>query len=168
MLEADIRQVYLVDELQLGQRLNQALQGGHQAEFALLLSMLSPDVTDAPQHGGIEAPSKAEADLRARFGLQPPQRSYAENSDFEREQKLTELFAAQGQNAVHLACCLRPEPLVPVKHDLSPDVFNELPPLKQEKVRRRFAGEKLSYDALPGSIGGFAVLDEISEAAAAI
>ena len=53
MLEADIRQVYLVDELQLGQRLNQALQGGHQAEFALLLSMLSPDVTDAPQHGGV-------------------------------------------------------------------------------------------------------------------
>lgn len=168
MLEARIRDLYLVDELQLDQRLNQALQGGHQAEFALLLAMLSPDVTDAPLSADAKAPKQAELDLRKRFELPPAQPSYAGPADYVRSAAQSEVLATQGLRQVFLGQCLQRDPLVPMKHDLSPEVYNDLPPLSQEKVRRAFAGEKVERLPLADSVGGFAVLGEIQEAAAAL
>ncbi len=168
MLEASVRSLYLVDELQLGQRLNEALQQGHQAEFALLLSLLSPDVTDFPEVADKKPQLNENNELRARFSLPPAQAHYAEPEDFSRADELTDLFAKGGERAVFLAQCLKPEPLVPLKQDLAPEVLTDLPPLLQEKTRRRFAGESLKREALPGSVGGFAILGEIADSQAAL
>ena len=46
MIPQTLREHYLVDELQLGQTLNQAISQGRRSEFSLLLAMLSPDVED--------------------------------------------------------------------------------------------------------------------------
>lgn len=47
---------------------------------------------------------------------------------------------------VFLSECLRAEPLVPFERTYSPEVFSELTPLKQEKLRRQMKGEALTYE----------------------
>lgn len=56
----------LVNELQLGSRLNGAIESNRRGEFALLLSMLSDDARDMAQFQTAEFKS---VDLRAKFNL---------------------------------------------------------------------------------------------------
>lgn len=72
MLTHEIRNQLLVDELQLGNRLNQDIQTSDHADFALLLAMLSHDVTDNPEFSSSEAKLKEE-DLRKK--IQPSARA---------------------------------------------------------------------------------------------
>lgn len=74
MLTHEIRNQLLVDELQLGNRLNQDIQTSDHADFALLLAMLSHDVTDNPEFSSSEAKLKEE-DLRKKFNLLPEQKN---------------------------------------------------------------------------------------------
>lgn len=48
MLTSDIRNEFLVDEMQLGSRLNEDIHSQNRADFALMLAMLSTDVIDHP------------------------------------------------------------------------------------------------------------------------
>lgn len=74
MLTHEIRNQLLVDELQLGNRLNQDIQTSDHADFALLLAMLSHDVTDNPEFSSSESKLKEE-DLRRKFNLLPEQKN---------------------------------------------------------------------------------------------
>lgn len=74
MLTHEIRNQLLVDELQLGTRLNQDIQTSDHAEFALLLAMLSHDVTDNPEFSSSESKLKEE-DLRKKFNLLSEQKN---------------------------------------------------------------------------------------------
>lgn len=74
MLTHEIRNQLLVDELQLGNRLNQDIQISDHADFALLLAMLSHDVTDNPEFSSSESKLKEE-DLRKKFNLLPEQKN---------------------------------------------------------------------------------------------
>ncbi|MCL1048967.1 hypothetical protein L2755_04890 [Shewanella abyssi] len=56
----------LVNELQLGSRLNSAVETNRRGEFALLLSMLSADARDMAQ---FQTPEFKHVDLRAKFNL---------------------------------------------------------------------------------------------------
>ena len=161
MLTHEIRNQLLVDELQLGNRLNQDIQISDHADFALLLAMLSHDVTDNPEFSSSEAKLKEE-DLRKKFNLLPEQKKYAETSDFDRAQAITEQFANYGMTQVFLSECLRAEPLVPFERTYSPEVFSELTPLKQEKLRRQMKGEALTYEKIHETGDGFDILDEIN------
>ncbi len=133
MLESKLRNVMLVDELQLGDDLNRAVNSGNRAQFALLLSMLSSDMCDAPQFSDpIKEPFNKE-DLRARFELPKESPQYADKSDFERAQGLSKALESEGQNALNLMLCLRSEPLCDRERALSPDVYSSLSPLEREK-----------------------------------
>lgn len=74
MLTHEIRNQLLVDELQLGNRLNQDIQISDHADFALLLAMLSHDVTDNPEFSSSESKLKEE-NLRKKFNLLPEQKN---------------------------------------------------------------------------------------------
>lgn len=74
MLTHEIRNQLLVDELQLGNRLNQDIHTSDHADFALLLAMLSHDVTDNPEFSSSESKLKEE-DLRRKFNLLPEQKN---------------------------------------------------------------------------------------------
>ncbi|MGN0908925.1 MAG: VC2046/SO_2500 family protein [Succinivibrio sp.] len=133
MLEGKLRDVMLVDELQLGSSLNHAVNSGSRAEFSLLLAMLSEDVCDAPQFSDpIKTPARKE-DLRARFGLPPKQPCYAAPGDFERAGELSEALGGGGRAALSLLLCARQEPLCDRERQLSPDVYSSLSPLEREK-----------------------------------
>ena len=165
MISKELRDVYLVDELQLGQRLNESLHEGDQTDFNLMLAMLSPDVTDAAWTRGPDE-GQAPEDLRAKFCLLPEVRKYAQSDDFDRGQEFADIIhghedAEIGRSQVFLAECLRQEPLVPFKRDLAPEVYADLAPLKREKVRKQFAGEILQYETFQGSGQNMDVLAEI-------
>ena len=102
MLTHEIRNQLLVDELQLGNRLNQDIHTSDHADFALLLAMLSHDVTDNPEFSSSESKLKEE-DLRRKFNLLPEQKKYAETTDFDRAQAITEQFANYGMTQVFLS-----------------------------------------------------------------
>ena len=91
MISKELRDVYLVDELQLGERLNKSLQEGDQTDFSLMLALLSPDVTDAAWTRGPDE-GQAPEDLREKFNLLPEERKYAEIDDFERSQEVSEML----------------------------------------------------------------------------
>lgn len=165
MIAKELRDVYLVDELQLGQRLNESLHQGDHTDFNLMLAMMSPDVTDAAWTRGPDV-GQAPEDLREKFCLLPEVRKYAEASDFDRGQELADMIHANesaeiGHSQVFLAQCLRQEPLAPFKRDLAPEVYAELAPLKKEKVRKQFAGEILQYETFQGRGQNMDVLAEI-------
>ena len=162
MLTEKIRNQMLVDEMQLGDRLNQDVQRADRADFALMLAMLSQDVTDHAEFDPSSEQETTEADLRARFGLPPAVKAYADEADFKRGSAVSQLFNDDGINSVFLAHCLRSEPLVPFEHRLAPEVFAGLPPLKQQKLRLEYAGEKPAYEKLQEKGDGFGVLQEIS------
>lgn len=121
MLTHEIRNQLLVDELQLGNRLNQDIQTSDHADFALLLAMLSHDVTDNPEFSSSEYKLKEE-DLRKNSTF-CQSKKYAETTDFDRAQAITEQFANYGMTQVFLSECLRAEPLVPFERTYSPEVF---------------------------------------------
>lgn len=162
MLADEIRAQLLVDEMQLGERLNNDLQRSDRADFSLLLSMLSQDITDhaefCPETENIER----QIDLRRRFSLPPRQENYAKAEDFSRAVMISDTFAADGMSGVFLAHCLKPEPFVPFERLLSAEVFAELTPLKQEKLRLEASEKVLEYQKIHESGTGFDVLEEVS------
>lgn len=133
VLEGKLRDVMLVDELQLGSSLNHAVNSGSRAEFSLLLAMLSGDVCDAPQFSDPIKPAPQKEDLRARFGLPPKQPCYAEEGDFERAGELSDVLSQGGQQALGLLLCARQEPLCDRERALAPEVYSSLSPLLREK-----------------------------------
>jgi hypothetical protein len=135
MLTQEIRSKYLVDELQLGDTLNEAVHNGFKAQFDLLVSMLSSDVQD---HAWVVDPAAKEQqkeDLRKKFELGNPVRLQSDEQDLERANELGEQFREGGLTAVHLLQCLNPEPLTLKHNDIPKEIIESLSPLKQEKYR---------------------------------
>ncbi len=162
MLTYNIRNQYLVDEMQLGERLCLDVHSSNYADFSLMLSMLSQDLTDHPLYNP-QIKEEKETDLRKKFHLLPEQQQYAKSEDFDRASSLTDVFSKDSITQVFLAQCLKNEPLTPFQRELSPEVFGELPPLKQEKLRKVYEGKSLSYENIHETGDGFDILDEIQE-----
>ena len=163
MLSREIRNELLIDEMQIGERLNTSLQAKDRADFDLMLAMLSPDVTDAAGYSKPEKLQPQEQDLRQRLGLQPPVRLYAKADDFARADNLKEIFSSEGITAVFFRECLRPEPLNTFNRDFPPEVVGNLSPLSQEKLRLKSEGRELEYEKIQERGDGFEVLSEVKE-----
>lgn len=173
MLTQEIRSRYLVDELQLGNTLNNAVHSGFKAQFDLLISMLSSDIQDAPWVTDPADAAERREDLRRKFELGNPVRLQSDDADLARADVLGEQFRAGGLKAVHLQECLNPEPLT-LKHNEIPDeVLNLLSPLKQEKYRyenevgniARVAYSMTPEEVLDNVVGARELKDHFSVAA---
>ena len=162
MLTSAIRNQLLVDEMQLGTRLCEDVHNQNFADFSLLLSMLSHDMMDNPLFN-IEERIQKEEDLRKKFSLLPEPKKYADHEAFQRADSVTDAFAEDGLRQVFLAECLHKEPLTPFERTYAPEVFAQLTPLKQEKLRREMKGVALGYEKIHENGDGFEVLSEISE-----
>ena len=82
------------------------------------------------------------------------------------EKELAVLLKSGGMGALHLQQCLHPAPLTLREEIIPGEILGQLSPLKQEKVRRELAGEKLSHTALTEQGEGFLLLREIQESRA--
>lgn len=146
MLSAEIRNHLLVDELQLGTKLNSAVHSNERAYFNLLLSMLSNDAVDAVTSVDSFMPKEAPEDLYAKFNLLKARDNYSCENDFELAQEHAKLVDENLQSSLELSLCLFGEPLAPSKHDIAPEVMANLSPLERQKVVQEFNGESLKHE----------------------
>lgn len=105
----------LTSEIELGQQLNHCVKAGERAEFALLLAMLSKDVTEQSQfqfeqhdnHDGYETTANVESLAPAN-----PQPLIADNIELEQQSlELGKIAQEQGLIAARLNHCLQPDAL---------------------------------------------------------
>ncbi|MGI2855498.1 VC2046/SO_2500 family protein [Shewanella algae] len=103
--------VSLINELQLGGRLNQAVESHRRGEFALLLALMSQDVRDWPQFHLHDDVAK-DAVLRQQFDLPAPQPLVGDLSQEPLPVDNSYHFISEGERSFQLAQALVPEPLV--------------------------------------------------------
>nr|WP_279489367.1 VC2046/SO_2500 family protein [Aeromonas veronii] len=80
MLPSSIRNHLLVDEGQLGQRLNRDLQHGDRADFRLHLALLTDAVEEQPWFDAKPAATPQSRDWRLYFELRPAEVLVAEGA----------------------------------------------------------------------------------------
>lgn len=140
MLTNSIRDHFLVDELQLGEQLNVSLQQGESAHFALLLSMLSDDLLDSPVFSQTKTSDVQQSEtnkLRKFFSIGPPLPLDGKEALEEETEFRSQLLHEGGISAVRLYGAIQPEPLVCHQYELVSEVWNDLPPLKQAKIKEQ-------------------------------
>ena len=160
MLASEIRNSALIDELQLGQSLNHAVNSSDQASFALMLAMISDNAMDLPkEEDAVSSAGKAaKADLRMKFELPPEIRLQSGEGDALRGESLGDDFRNGGLESVFLSECLFPEPLT-VKHDDLPEtVLGNMSPVS--RARYEIAREGREPKFIPVEATPADVLDE--------
>ncbi|ABI39130.1 conserved hypothetical protein [Shewanella sp. MR-4] len=103
--------VPLINEAQIGSRLNAAIEHNRRGEFALLLSLLSADARDMAQFQWQKELDNAEK-LQRQFELPPKQALVADLSTDNKVTDNSAVFVEQGARAFQLQQALRPEALV--------------------------------------------------------
>lgn len=118
----------LINEWQLGNRLNQSLDKGQAADFRLWLAMLSPAIEEQAEFCREVPPKPADIDYRALYQL-PAQRSAGlQDGDVAALTYSQTLLIQQGLTDWRLQSLLCPPPQV-VRHDakkLSADIWDNL------------------------------------------
>ncbi|MDF0535913.1 VC2046/SO_2500 family protein [Shewanella sp. A32] len=100
----------LHNELQLGSRLNRAIETNSRSDFGLLLSLLSQDVRDCPQFH-LQDELDNDTQLRQQFELPPAPTLLGDLS----QQLVTDnsaQFLSEGPTAFRLAEAINAEPIV--------------------------------------------------------
>ncbi|MCH1930925.1 queD-like protein [Shewanella sp. A25] len=103
--------VPLINEVQIGPRLNAAIEHNRRGEFALLLSLLSADARDMAQFQFQKELNAAEK-LQKQFDLPPKQCLIADLSANDNVVDNSAVFSEQGKTAFQLQQALRPEAIV--------------------------------------------------------
>ncbi|MGY3942664.1 VC2046/SO_2500 family protein [Aeromonas tecta] len=141
MLPSTIRDRLLVDEAQLGQRLNQDLCQGDRADFRLHLALLTDAVEEQPWFGASPAAEPQAKVWRAHFGL-PPQASLQGELDESGNCAINERLQQGGSMVdVRLWLALRSPPLVSKTPALDPAVYDNLSALGRERWQGKLAAQ---------------------------
>lgn len=101
----------LVNELQLGSRLNAAVEHQRRGEFGLLLALLSADSTDMAQFQ-FDKDLTIHQKLYKKFELPQPQALVDDLSTTSRHNDNASVFHSQGLRQFHLQQNLTPEAIV--------------------------------------------------------
>ena len=149
MLTNTIREHFLVDELQLDQRLNDAVHQEQRSYFSLLLSMLSTDVLDFPPFAKNQSELPPAIDWRKYWGL--PRAAVLDSSSCVADESYFRSLLLQegGIAAVHLYNAANPDPLSWRQYAIPADVWNDLSPLKQEKFRQQHTVDYQPFTETP-------------------
>lgn len=148
MLPRSIRDHLLVDEGQLGQRLNLDLQHGDRADFRLHLALLTDSVEEQPWFDAKPAAAPDERDWRAHFGLRPAEVLMAEEETRDSCALNERLQQGGSMVDVRLWLALQPQPLVAKQPLLDEAVYDNLTPLGRERLRGALVDEPRQEDPL--------------------
>ena len=135
----DIHNTLLVNDSQLGDRLNNAVFEGRRSDFGLLLALLSDDARDLPR---IEADKDEQGQVNWRHFFELPASAplYSDAQDSLRAPQLSALASDLQQDSLRLMLAMRAEPL-----RVSPDVLPyEVSSNLSPRTQARFNGEQLN------------------------
>jgi hypothetical protein len=148
MLPSAIRDQLLVDEAQLGQRLNRDLQHGDRADFRLHLALLTDAVEAQPWFDPVAASKPDPRDWRSRFAL-PALAPLQGDEDDGDGVRLNERLQQGGSMVdVRLWLALRSPPLLGTQPTLDPAVYDNLSLLGRERWQRKIADQPRRDDPL--------------------
>jgi hypothetical protein len=148
MLPSAIRDQLLVDEAQLGQRLNRDLQHGDRADFRLHLALLTDAVEEQPWFDPAAVSRPDPQDWRSRFAL-PAVAPLQGGEDDGEGVRLNERLQQGGSMVdVRLWLALRSPPLLGPQPALEPAVYDNLSPLGRERWQRKLADQPRRDDPL--------------------
>lgn len=118
---------HLINELQCGQHLGQAIQHHRRADFSLLLALLSQDVRDNTPVESVPAPDTKS--LRDVFSLPQEQQLKSDQNSYLRGQTIATQFNQGGLTAARLQSYLAPDALAYLPehtHDLPEALYHNL------------------------------------------
>lgn len=107
----------LINELQIGTGISQAVLHGRRADFSLMLALFSNDVRDTTPVEAIEQVETTEDVLRQRFELQAPQTLRSDQSSYQISARQADLFHQGGLASAKLSHYLTPEVLAYLPED---------------------------------------------------
>jgi hypothetical protein len=148
MLPSAIRDQLLVDEAQLGQRLNRDLQHGDRADFRLHLALLTDAVEDQPWFDPAAVSRPDPQDWRGRFELSAVAPLQGGEDDGEGVRLNERLQQGGSMVDVRLWLALRSPPLLGPQPALDPAVYDNLSPLGRERWQRKLADQPRRDDPL--------------------
>ena len=119
----------IVNELQYGGNVSQAISNGRRADFALLMSMLSDDVREQTPIELFDESVEDENGLRSRFSVAKQQDLRSSETSYERGAKIAEAFHDGGLLGARFLHDLRPDALTYLPedtYDLPENVYHNL------------------------------------------
>ncbi|KMV30728.1 hypothetical protein L4D00_07575 [Photobacterium swingsii] len=136
----------LINEVQLGNQLNHAVETGRRSDFALMLAMLSPDYLEKTPTEIPPAEGKTEEELREYFELAQPQPLTSTEHCYERAASQSDAFHRGGLRSSHFLHELQPTALTfppqgtkgmpeELYHNLSGHERRRLPPAEEAKLK---------------------------------
>ncbi|MHC6526697.1 MULTISPECIES: VC2046/SO_2500 family protein [unclassified Vibrio] len=140
----------IINELQFGNGINQAVHEGRRADFGLLLSMFSSDVRDTTPVEMINQTHTTEQLLRQRFELPVPQPLNADQSSYAISAHQAAQFHDAGLPSAKLCHYLTPDALAYLPegtHGLPEEVYHNL-----SGHQRRQLAETEPRQALPADL----------------
>jgi hypothetical protein len=148
MLPSAIRDQLLVDEAQLGQRLNRDLQHGDRADFRLHLALLTDAVEEQPWFDPMRVSKPDTRVWRSHFEL-PAVTPLQGGEDDGGSAHLNERLQQGGSMVdVRLWLALRSPPLLGPQAALDPAVYDNLSPLGRERWQHKLADQPRRDDPL--------------------
>ncbi|MCG6218656.1 MULTISPECIES: VC2046/SO_2500 family protein [Vibrio] len=140
----------LINELQIGTGISQAVLHGRRADFSLMLALFSNDVRDTTPVEAIEQVETTEDVLRQRFELQAPQTLRSDQSSYQISARQAELFHQGGLASAKLSHYLTPEVLAYLPEDTQ-DLPEEVY-LNLSGHERRHLAQKTPKTLLPSDL----------------
>lgn len=140
----------LINELQIGTGISQAVLHGRRADFSLMLALFSTDVRDTTPVEAIEQVETTEDVLRQRFELQAPQTLRSDQSSYQISARQADLFHQGGLASAKLSHYLTPEVLAYLPEDTQ-DLPEEVY-LNLSGHERRHLAQKTPKTLLPSDL----------------
>lgn len=140
----------LINELQIGTGISQAVLHGRRADFSLMLALFSNDVRDTTPVEAIEQVETTEDVLRQRFELQAPQTLRSDQSSYQISARQADLFHQGGLASAKLSHYLTPEVLAYLPEDTQD--FPEEVYLNLSGHERRHLAQKTPKTLLPSDL----------------
>ncbi|MCG6214350.1 hypothetical protein K6U56_20625 [Vibrio furnissii] len=140
----------LINELQIGTGISQAVLHGRRADFSLMLALFSNDVRDTTPVEAIEQVETTEDVLRQRFELQAPQTLRSDQSSYQISARQADLFHQGGLASAKLSHYLTPEVLAYLPEDTQ-DLPEEVY-LNLSGYERRHLAQKTPKTLLPSDL----------------
>lgn len=141
----------LINELQCGSTINQALNDHRRADFSLILAMLSEDCQETAVTEILPESTTMDDELRLQFGLPAPQLLDGQSTTYDHSAKIAEQFHAGGLSAAKLQQCLVPDALTYHPDDtlgLPEDVYHNLSGHTRRHLREPVKPTQLSFGLL--------------------
>ncbi|RQW64173.1 VC2046/SO_2500 family protein [Vibrio viridaestus] len=111
MKEIDLISANLINEIQCGSNVNQAISSNRRADFALLLAMLSSDARESTPVEVVTQTETNDAVLAKQFGIRDRQPLTSSQDSYSNSANIAQQFHEAGISSAKLKHYLTPEPL---------------------------------------------------------